>query len=252
MNTSEEKNNAICDQLKLQQEEIERLRSALKDCQTKCREDSDLSRQAENKHLLTIATVKKDLEDSRTAYELMKIEINKQIDINKQLGLELNDSKSALFETNEKLRKSKQEVIKSKRLEQENDRLMKHFLVLGELNEMYKQNIKEFMTTKSSAYDYECKTANEAELNEVKSLKQTLDQKVVQLEYAQAKIKHLEEQLCLKESNMSHLKLTLENTKLAHKHECDALKEHSESLKRICQMFEQRMVTSQSVITNHT
>lgn len=198
-----------------------------------------LDRMREGDYLEMLRKLKLDLADKSDECEMLKIELDKSNQDVESLSQELNQCKLTMFENNEDSRKTHEEFMKSKKIEEDYVKLMSDFLELGERSEQQRLNLYDNYLAKSNAINnLECLMSSGALKNELDECKIDLDKKSAELNLALAKIRHLEEDGNAKEKCITELRKTLDDAKVTHKHEITVLEEYIQCLKNTISSYE--------------
>lgn len=203
-----------------------------------------IDRLRESEYLDMVKKLRLDLADKSSECELLKIKLEESNRDIEKLDQELNKCKLMMFENSEDSRKTHEEVMKSKKLEEDYVKLMSDFLALGEKAEQYKQNLVDNYLAKTNAINnYECFMSSGALTNELEECKKELDNKMAELNLAHAKLRNLEEDDASKEKSMNELRRALDDAKVTHKHEITVLEEYIQCLKNTVTSYEKTLAS---------
>lgn len=196
----------------------------------------------EDKYLDALKRLQVDLSEKSSECELLKIKLDESNQNVEVLSRELNGCKLTMFENDEDSKKSREEVIKSKKLEEDYVKLMKEYVDLEERTNQYKQNLIDKYHAKTNAINnYECLMSSGAITVELEECKQNLDNRSSELYLAQAKLRNLEEDAVLKEKTITELRKVLDDAKVTHKHEINVLEEYILCLKNTITSYEKTL-----------
>lgn len=203
-----------------------------------------IDRVRESEYLDMIKKLRLDLADKSSECELLKIKLEESNRDVERLDQELNRCKLTMFENSEDSRKTHEEVMKSKKLEEDYVKLMSDFLVLGEKADQYRRNLVDNYLAKTNAINnYECLISSGALTNELEECKKELDNKMAEVNLANAKLRNLEEEDALKEKSLSELRRVLDDAKVTHKHEINVLEEYITCLKNTITSYEKTLAS---------
>ena len=201
-----------------------------------------IDRLREDEYLEIVRKLRLDLADKSNECELLKLKLTASNQDAENLSQELNKCKLTMFENNEDSRKTYEEVMKSKKLEEDYVKLMSDFLDLGEKNDLYRQNLVDNYLAKTNAINnFECLLSSGAISNELQECKIDLDNKLAELNLALGKIRNLEEDNSLKDKIITELKKALDDAKVTHKHEITVLEEYIQCLKNTVTSYEKTL-----------
>ena len=199
-------------------------------------------RAKELEHLELIRKLETSLADKLGECELLKIKLAESSRDAQLLGLEFDKLKLSAFESTEDSKKIHEEVLKSKKLEEDYVKLMSAFLELSERCEQYRLNIYDKYLAKSNAINnFDCRRSSGCREHELADTSQQLQDKMAELCLATAKIRHLEEEVSSKEKYISDLRKVLDDAKVTHKHEITVLDEYIQSLKNTIASYEKAL-----------
>lgn len=201
----------------------------------------------EDDYIERIRKLQLDLAGKSDECELLRIKLDQTNQDVETLSLELNECKLTMFENSEALCKVHDEVVKSKRLEEDYVKLMREFLDLSDDTSRYRQDIFDCYLTKTNLINsLECFETSGAHKYELEQCKQELNAKQADLSLATAKVRHFEEENALKEKTIGELRKVLDDAKVTHKHELTVLDEYIQSLKNTIASYEKTLTCSTS------
>lgn len=199
----------------------------------------------EDDYIERIRRLQLDLADKSNECELFKIKLaqsNQDVD---SLSQELNECKLTMFENSEAACKVHEEVVKSKKLEEDYVRLMSDFLNLSEETSHYRQDLSDKYLEKSNLINsLDCLETSGAYKFELEQCKIELNAKTTDLSLAAAKVRHLEEENSSKDKTISELRKVFDDAKVTHRHELMVLDEYIQSLKNTIASYEQTLTCS--------
>ena len=201
-----------------------------------------LDRVKEDEYLEMVQKLKTNLDDKTSECEILKIQLDqKHMDI-ESLRQEINECKLTMFENNEDSRKTREEVTKSKKLEEDYVTLMDDFLKLNEQSEKYRRTMFDNYLAKSNAINnLECLVSSGAIRDQLDECRTNLENRLADLNLTTAKIRHLEEENGVKEKCITELKRSLDDAKVTHKHEITVLEEYIQCLKNTISSYERTL-----------
>lgn len=195
-------------------------------------------------YLDVLRKLRVDLLQKSSECELLKIKLDERNRDADLLGEELNECKLTMFERNEDSKKTHEEVMKSKKLQEDYLQLMTEYLDLGERTNQYKQNLIDNYQSKTNAINnFEFLMSSGAISHELEECKLDLNKKSSELCLAQAKSRNLEENSVLKEETIAELRKALDDAKVTHKHEIGVLQEYIQCLKNTVNSYEKTMAS---------
>lgn len=198
----------------------------------------------EQGYLDVLRKLRVDLLQKTSECELLKIKLDERNRDTELLGKELDECKLTMFERNEDSKKTHEEVMKSKKLQEDYVQLMTEFLDLGEKTNQYKQNLIDNYQSKTNAINnYEFLMSSGAISHELEECKLDLNKKSSELCLAQAKLRNLEEDTVLKEETIVELRKALDDAKVTHRHEIGVLEEYIQCLKNTVNSYEKTMAS---------
>lgn len=201
----------------------------------------------EDSYLENLRQLKLDLAHKSDECELLKIQLAESCHNVEQLSQELNECKLTIFENNEDSKRTHEEVMKSKKLEEDYVKAMSDLVDLSERNDQCRLNYLDKFISKSNAINnYECLMTSGAFKAELDDCKLELDDKTVELNLALAKIKNLEEDNATKDKSINELKKSLDDAKVTHKHEITVLEEYIQCLKNTISSYEKTLTTDRA------
>lgn len=196
----------------------------------------------EDGYLELIRTLKSDLASKTSECEILKIKLNETNQDYEVLSQELDECRLAIFENNEDSRKTNEEILKSKKLEEDCVKLMSDLLDLREQSDYYKQNMMDKYILKTNAINnLECLYTSGALTSELNQYKLDLNDKMAELSLAQAKVRNLEDENSIKDKSIVELKKSLEDAKITHLHEIKVLEEYIACLKNTVNSYEKTL-----------
>lgn len=198
----------------------------------------------DDEYLEIMRKLKLELADKKDECELLKIKLNESNQDVEALNKELDECKLTMFENNENSKRTHEEVMKSKKLEEDCVKLMSDLLDLREQSDHYRQNLIDNYLAKTNAINnYECFMTSGALKHELDQHKLDLNDKIIELSLAQAKVRNLEEENVTKEKSVTDLKKALDDAKVTHKHEIIVLEEYIHCLKNTISSYEKTLAT---------
>lgn len=193
----------------------------------------------EDDYIERIRRLQLDLADKSGECELLKIKLNQSNQDVELLSQELNECKLTMFENCEASCKIHDEVIRSKKLEEDYIKLMSDYLDLSEETSQYRRDLfDEYLTKSNLINSLECLESSGAYKFELEQCKQELNAKKADLNLASAKVRHLEEENALKEKTIGEFRKVLDDAKVTHRHELVVLDEYIQSLKNTIASYE--------------
>lgn len=197
-----------------------------------------------DKYIELVRELKLNLISKTDECELLKVKIDDDERIIRDLNQELNQYKMMVLEINEDSKKNQEEFEKSRKLEEKCIKLMGDFMKLGEEGEQFKQTILDRYIAKSNTINYiECLYNSGAINHDLERLKMDLDKMSADLNLANSRCRNLEEESSTKEKCINDLRKTLDDAKVTHKHEIDVLGEYIQSLKNTINSYERTLAS---------
>lgn len=204
---------------------------------------SQLNPPSEYEYLELVRQLRSELADKSNECETMRIKLEQSNREVENLSQELDSCRLTIYINNEDSKRSHDEVLKSKKLEEDYLKLMSDYLDLGEQTNLYKQNLIENYLTKSNAINnFECLVSSGALKHELNECKLELDHRLAERNLALAKIRNLEEDNIIKDKNIQELKKTIDDAKVTHKHEVTVLEEYIQCLKNTITSYEKTLL----------
>lgn len=198
---------------------------------------------SEDDYLELVRQLRSQLADKSDECEAMRIKLDQSNREVENLSQELDSCRLTIYINNEDSKRSHDEVLRSKKLEEDYLKLMSDYLDLGEQTNLYKQNLIENYLTKSNAINnYECLVSSGALKHELGECKLELDHRLAEMNLALAKIRNLEEDIITKDKNIQELKKTIDDAKVTHKHEVTVLEEYIHCLKNTITSYEKTLL----------
>lgn len=204
--------------------------------------DETIEQILEDKYLDALKRLQVDLSEKSSECELLKIKLDESNQNVELLSRELNGCKLTMFENDEDSKKSCEEAIKFKKLEEDYCKLMREYLDFEEETNQYQENLIDNYHAKTNAINnYECLMSSGAIANELEECKRNLDNRSSELYLVQAKLRNLEEDTVLKEKTITELRKVLDDAKVTHKHEISVLEEYILCLKNTITSYEKTL-----------
>lgn len=196
----------------------------------------------EDEYLEMVRQLKLNLADKSNECELLKIELSESKQAVDSLSQELNECRLAIFENNEDSRKTHEEIMRSKKLEEDCVKLMSDLLELKEQSDHHKQTIMDNYISKANAINtFECFQSSGAIEAELQQYKADFDEKLIELQLALAKVRNLEDENQLKDKKIVEMKKALEDAKISRVHEIKVLDEYINCLKNTISSYEKTL-----------
>lgn len=174
--------------------------------------------------------------------ELLKIKLDESNRSVETLSNELNACKLAIFQNNEDSKNIHEEVMRSKKLEEDYIKLMGDYLNLTERYEQHRQTLYDTYLAKTNAINnYECLMSREAIKHELDSCKAELHSRQAESAVLAAKLRNMDEENSVKEKCITELKKSLDDAKVTHKHEITVLEEYIQCLKNTITSYEKTL-----------
>lgn len=199
-------------------------------------------REKQTEFLLEMKQLRIDLAEKESRCAMLTIRLDESLAKNRSLSNELNECRSAMIQMNEDSQKSREEVSKSSKIQEEYVKLMASFLELSERYNHHKHATYENYFAKTNAINnYECLTSQQALRYELEKCRAELNRKQADLALNLAKWRNMEEANSTKEKCITELKKTLDDAKITHKHEIRVLEEYVQSLKNTIVSYEKTL-----------
>lgn len=199
----------------------------------------------EDDYIERIRELQLAMADKSNECELLRIKLDlseQDLDAFRQ---ELNECKLTMIENSEASCKIHEEVIKSKKLEEDYVKLMSDYLDLSDETSQYRRNLFDSYLAKSNLINsMECLESSGAYKFELDQSKQELNDKIAELSLVTAKLRYLEEENALKEKTIGELKKVFDDAKVTHRHELMVLDEYIQSLKNTIASYEKTLTCS--------
>lgn len=198
----------------------------------------------ESEYLEMLRQLKLEVSAKTSECELLRIKLDENVRDLEQLSQDLNNCRVKIVEHDENSRKNREEIAKSRKLEEDYVKLMSEFLDLGERSQQYRQTLLDKYLAKTNIIsNLECLDSSGAIQSELDRCRSELDTKTINLSVSNARIKNLEEELGTKDRYIAELKKALEDTKISHKHEINVFEEYIHSLKNTITSYEKTLTS---------
>lgn len=196
----------------------------------------------ESNYLEMLRKLKSELSAKSSENEVLKIKLEQS---SRDLGTmtrDLNECKLTMFQNCQDAQKAQEEMMRSKKLEEDYVRLMGNYLNLSEQYQHSKQEVYDNYIAKTNAINnYECLMSNEKLCIEIESCRENLDNKSAELSLVLAKLRNMEEENGIKEKCLTELRRSLDDAKVTHKHEIKVLEEYIQCLKNTITSYERTL-----------
>lgn len=191
-----------------------------------------------------ILKLQNDLIDKSSDYEKLIIKLDERNRTVETLSQELNECKLAILQNNEDSKKVHEEVQKNKKLEEDYIILMSNFLNLNERYEQDRRDIYDkFVTKQEATGNLDVNESREVIAHELAGCKAELELKLADTSLLSAKLRDMEEDNLAKDKWITELKKSLEDAKVAHKHEITVLEDYIQGLKNTITTYERTLAT---------
>lgn len=191
-----------------------------------------------------IMKLQSSLTEKTSECESLRVKLDESNRSIETISRELNACKLTMFQNNEDSKRIHEEVMKSKKLEEDYVRLMGNYLNLSETHELHRQSLYDNYLAKTNAINnYESLMSREAIKHELDGCKVELDNRVADLCLIAAKLRNAEEANSVKDKCISELKKSLDDAKVTHKHEITVLEEYIQCLKNTITSYEKTLAS---------
>nr|XP_033816127.1 hamartin isoform X2 [Geotrypetes seraphini] len=234
----EEQNAAMKDQLKLQEMDIQSLKASLHTEQARCQQLQD-ERNAEVTHLHgQIRQLQHDREEFYNQSQELQTKLEDCRNMIAELRLELKQANNKVCHTELRLSQVSQKLSNSESVQQQMEFLNRQLLVLGEVNELYLEQLQHKHTNTTK----EMEVLQAACRKDLERALTCLSQQSQRLESSQKRIIEVEAQLAKKEILLLEQKKYLEDVKISARGQLQALEDRYKAQKRITQAFEMKIL----------
>ncbi|XP_030063624.1 hamartin isoform X2 [Microcaecilia unicolor] len=234
----EEQNAAMKDQLKLQEMDIQSLKASLHTEQARYQQLQG-ERNTEVTHLHgQIRQLQHDREEFYNQSQELQTKLEDCRNMIAELRLELKQANNKVCHTELRLGQVSQKLSNSESVQQQMEFLNRQLLVLGEVNELYLEQLQHKHTNTTK----EVEVLQAAFRKELERARTCLSQQSQRLESSQKRIAELEAQLAKKEILLLEQKKYLEDVKSSARGQLQALEDRYKAQKRITQAFEMKIL----------
>lgn len=196
----------------------------------------------ESEYLEMLRQLKLEVDAKTSECERLRIKLDDNVRDVEQLSQDLNNCRVKIVEHDENSKKNREDMAKSRKLEEDYVKLMSEFLDLGERSQQYRQTLLDKYLAKTNLIsNLECLDYSGALRNELDRCRSELDTKTIKLSVSNAMINNLEEVIESRDRYIAELKKTLDDTKLSHRNEINVLEEYVQSLKGTIRSYEKTL-----------
>ncbi|XP_069729348.1 hamartin isoform X1 [Phaenicophaeus curvirostris] len=230
----EEHNAAMKDQLKLQEKEIQALKLSLQKEQARYRQFQQEHESIVAQLHSQIRQLQHDREEFYNQSQELQTKLEDCRNMIADLRLELKKANNKVCHTELLLSQVSQKLSNSESVQQQMEFLNRQLLVLGEVNELYLEQLQHKHTDTTK----EVEMLHAAFRKELEKAKLCVQQQSQSLEASQKRIAELESQLAKKDHLFLEQKKYLEDVKIQARGQLQAVESRYKAQKRITQAFE--------------
>uniref|UniRef100_A0ABM5F6I2 Hamartin isoform X2 n=1 Tax=Pogona vitticeps TaxID=103695 RepID=A0ABM5F6I2_9SAUR len=243
----EEHNAAMKDQLRLQEKDIQALKLSLQKEQAKNRTFQEEHDRVVSQLHNQIRQLQHEREEYYNQNQELKTRLEECHSTIADLRLDLKKASHKVCHTELLLSQVSQKLSNSESVQQQMEFLNRQLLVLGEVNELYLEQLQHKHTDTTKEVEIK-QTAFRKELERAKSCVQQQSQ---QLEASQRRIVELESQLTKRDHLLLEQKKYLEDVKLKARDQLQAVESRYEGQKKISQAFEMKILKLYGQLENY-
>nr|XP_010310290.1 PREDICTED: hamartin isoform X3 [Balearica regulorum gibbericeps] len=230
----EEHNAAMKDQLKLQEKEIQALKLSLQKEQTRYHQFQEEHENIVAQLHSQIRQLQHDREEFYNQSQELQTKLEDCRNMIADLRLELKKANNKVCHTELLLSQVSQKLSNSESVQQQMEFLNRQLLVLGEVNELYLEQLQHKHTDTTK----EVEMLHAAFRKELEKAKLCVQQQSQRLDASQKRIAELESQLAKKDHLFLEQKKYLEDVKIQARGQLQAVESRYKAQKRITQAFE--------------
>ncbi|XP_010171090.1 hamartin isoform X2 [Antrostomus carolinensis] len=230
----EEHNAAMKDQLKLQEEEIQALKLSLQKEQARYYQFQEEHENIVAQLHSQIRQLQHDREEFYNQSQELQTKLEDCRNMIADLRLELKKANNKVCHTELLLSQVSQKLSNSESVQQQMEFLNRQLLVLGEVNELYLEQLQHKHTDTTK----EVEMLHTAFRKELEKAKLCVQQQSQRLDASQKRIAELESQLAKKDHLFLEQKKYLEDVKIQARGQLQAVESRYKAQKRITQAFE--------------
>uniref|UniRef100_A0A8C3PP58 TSC complex subunit 1 n=1 Tax=Calidris pygmaea TaxID=425635 RepID=A0A8C3PP58_9CHAR len=230
----EEHNAAMKDQLKLQEKEIQALKLSLQKEQARYHQFQDEHENIVAQLHSQIRQLQHDREEFYNQSQELQTKLEDCRNMIADLRLELKKANNKVCNTELLLSQVSQKLSNSESVQQQMEFLNRQLLVLGEVNELYVEQLQHKHTDTTKEFNM----LNAALRKELDKAKLCVQQQSQRLDASQKRIAELESQLAKKDHLFLEQKKYLEDVKIQARGQLQAVESRYKAQKRITQAFE--------------
>uniref|UniRef100_A0A663N3A1 TSC complex subunit 1 n=1 Tax=Athene cunicularia TaxID=194338 RepID=A0A663N3A1_ATHCN len=230
----EEHNAAMKDQLKLQEKEIQALKLSLQKEQARYHQFQEEHENIVAQLHSQIRQLQHDREEFYNQSQELQTKLEDCRNMIADLRLELKKANNKVCHTELLLSQVSQKLSNSESVQQQMEFLNRQLLVLGEVNELYLEQLQHKHTDTTK----EVEMLNAAFRKELEKAKLCVQQQSQRLDASQKRIAELESQLAKKDHLFLEQKKYLEDVKIQARGQLQAVESRYKAQKRITQAFE--------------
>ncbi|XP_010008866.1 PREDICTED: hamartin isoform X1 [Nestor notabilis] len=230
----EEHNAAMKDQLKLQEKEIQALKLSLQKEQARYHQFQEEHENIVSQLHSQIRQLQHDREEFYNQSQELQTKLEDCRNMIADLRLELKKANNKVCHTELLLSQVSQKLSNSESVQQQMEFLNRQLLVLGEVNELYLEQLQHKHTDSTK----EVEMLHAAFRKELEKAKLCVQQQSQRLDASQKRIAELESQLAKKDHLFLEQKKYLEDVKIQARGQLQAVESRYKAQKRITQAFE--------------
>uniref|UniRef100_A0A8B9IS16 TSC complex subunit 1 n=1 Tax=Amazona collaria TaxID=241587 RepID=A0A8B9IS16_9PSIT len=230
----EERNAAMKDQLKLQEKEIQALKLSLQKEQARYHQFQEEHENIVSQLHSQIRQLQHDREEFYNQSQELQTKLEDCRNMIADLRLELKKANNKVCHTELLLSQVSQKLSNSESVQQQMEFLNRQLLVLGEVNELYLEQLQHKHTDTTK----EVEMLHAAFRKELEKAKLCVQQQSQRLDASQKRIAELESQLAKKDHLFLEQKKYLEDVKIQARGQLQAVESRYKAQKRITQAFE--------------
>ncbi|KFQ15334.1 Hamartin [Leptosomus discolor] len=230
----EEHNAAMKDQLKLQEKEIQALKLSLQKEQARYHQFQEEHENIVAQLHSQIRQLQHDREEFYNQSQELQTKLEDSRNMIADLRLELKKANNKVCHTELLLSQVSQKLSNSESVQQQMEFLNRQLLVLGEVNELYLEQLQHKHTDTTK----EVEMLHAAFRKELEKAKLCVQQQSQRLDASQKRIAELESQLAKKDHLFLEQKKYLEDVKIQARGQLQAVESRYKAQKRITQAFE--------------
>ncbi|XP_032814581.2 hamartin isoform X2 [Petromyzon marinus] len=234
----QEQNAAMRDQLRLQDEEILVLRRSLTEEQQRSQQQRMEKEQNMGFYQVQLRSLQSDRDSLSASNRELQCKLDETYRDVVRLKVELQKANCKVYDTIHELQRLQEKLESSETLSQQADMLNRQLLVLGELNELYREELHNI----NHYADKEGEMCLLSHRRELEKARQCMRQQAQRVDAASRRINDLENSIMAKDILLLEQKRFLENVKNQGRSQQQAMESKYKAQKRINQALESHML----------